>query len=206
MAVDLKILGKLLSLTRSHEAAEADLAMSRFITLLNRWRSEQQLPEGTGYVTLGEPDNAAVKLAEALATVCEVRVLALEPFELIAVGEEADCRWIFWWFHKAYPEIERVARQAAFRERHVFMHGAIMGVQRALEGCARSPRPEEVRRAEKPEPRVALDENGEPVAKEPPGPPPPLSRLQHSMMSTGMTFGAKLASRLLKQRPPLGGR
>lgn len=203
MAVDLRMLGKLLALSRSDEPAEAALALSRFTTALNRWCSDNNLPVNVGYVTLAEPSNAACKLAEALAGHCEVRVLALEPFELIAVGPEIDCRWIYWWFAHTYPEIEKTARRANFRERHLFMHGAIMGIEQAITRRAHSPKKSEDRRGvEKPQPITALDEQGEPVKAAPPEPPPPLSQPQRSTMNDGMAFGMGLAAKLMQRMPP----
>ena len=201
MAVDLGLMGKLLALSRSHEPAEAALATARFVSLLGRWCREQGLPDGTGYVTLAEPDNAACKLAETLAQYCEVRVLALEPFELIAVGSELDCRWIYWWFSQTYGEIEKTARRANFKERHLFMHGAILGIAQSISWGAHSPERKEKRAVERDRPREnpKKEEGGQAAVQ----PPPPLAAPQRSVLNDGLIYGSTLARRLALIRPPL---
>lgn len=207
MPVDVDLMGKLLALSRSDEPAEAELALSRFSSALNRWCREQGIPAGSGYVTLDEPSAERVLLAEVVGAVCDVRILLLEPYEMIAVGPEQECRWVWWWFRNAFGPLERTASRANFRERHAYMRGAILGIEQELSAYMKVPELDlrKVEKAERPAQPMDPTASGEPApAKEPAASAPkPLTPPQRSAVNDGMNYGRQLARELLtKGKPP----
>lgn len=205
MAMDIRVLGKLLALTRSPEPAEAAEARKRFDILLEKWCREAGFPGDAGYVTLEEPTDYAVALAEILGAVVDTKLLALQPFELIAVGQEPAARWIWWWFRHTHDPIERAASRANYKERHLYAKGAFEGIKSELAsyiGMRELPLRPINESQIKPAPTEAAAEPAAPAETPPPPKPMVLNSRQTSVAREGLNFGRKLARQLLSQKPP----
>jgi hypothetical protein len=202
MAMDIRVLGKLLALSHSPAPAEAAEARKRFDILLEKWTREAGLPEDAGYVTLEEPTEYAVALAEILGAVVDTKILALAPFELIAVAREPAARWLWWWFRNTHDPIEKAASRANYKERHLYAKGAFEGIKSELAsyvGVRELPRRAVNESQIKPPPDAAPVT---PAERAEPPKPMVLNARQNSVARDGINFGRKLARQLLSQRPP----
>ena len=203
MATDLKLLGKLLALTRSAEGEEALRAEEVFTNLFFKWCDEQGLREDVGFARIGDASDVGKLFLDSIAGHTEARVLQLNAFDLCVVGTLPTCRALAWWFENALPEIVETSQKSAYAEREFFQLGACHGLRDEL----LSKRPPVVMKAAPtaavaPAPTEAADGAAPVDAPPAPSEAPKMPNLkEQTAIRAGHLFGRKLVQRTTARCP-----
>lgn len=204
MAVDMRVLGKLLALTRSTAPQEALRAEEVFTTLFFKWCDEQGLPENVGFVRIGDTSKLGKVFLETLADYNGARILELNVFDLCAVGTLEDCKSLAWWFENGLPEIIETSEKSAYAEREAFQYGACRGMGDELLKRQPTAVPKSVAHISMPPAAAPAEVSPQPAADTTPTEGAAVrlpNSKEQSAMSAGHMFGRKLVQRLTATCP-----